>query len=209
MAQLDEISLKGLRVAMLCTDGVEQSELIKPMEALEALGADVAVVSPKDDAVETWKHFEKSDKIDVDVPLSKADAEEFDALVLPGGVASPDQLRMNPDAVKFVRAFVDADKPIAAICHGPWTLIEADGVRGKDMTSWPSLKTDLTNAGARWADKSVVVSENLVTSRKPDDIPEFNSEMIKMFGSCLESIEPGAEPRDRKPKTSAAPSAQI
>jgi protease I len=204
-----QISLEGMRIAMLCTDGVEQTELYKPREALEAAGAEVALVSPKDSFVETWKHFEKSDKVDVDVRLNEADAEDFDALVLPGGVASPDQLRMNPAAVSFVKAFIQADKPIAAICHGPWTLIEAGGVRGKEMTSWPSLKTDLTNAGAKWSDEKVVVSTNLVTSRKPDDIPDFNSEMIKMFGSCLQSVSQGIGSKTIQSDTSAAPSAQI
>jgi protease I len=173
--------LEGTRVAILVTEGFEQSELTEPMAALEEAGAETAIVSPEEDEVRAWKHFDAGDPFPVDVPLDRARAEEFDALLLPGGVANPDQLRTNPKAVAFVRAFCEQAKPIAAICHGPWTLIEADAVRGRKVTSWPSLRTDLTNAGAEWVDREVVHDQGLVTSRKPDDLPAFNREMIALF----------------------------
>jgi protease I len=173
--------LEGTRVAILVTEGFEQSELTEPMKALEQAGAETAIVAPEDDEVRAWKHFDAGDTFPVDLPLEKARAEEFDALVLPGGVVNPDQLRMNPKAVAFVRAFCEQAKPIAAICHGPWTLIEADAVRGRKVTSWPSLRTDLANAGAEWVDREVVHDQGLVTSRKPDDLPAFNREMIALF----------------------------
>lgn len=174
--------LDGLKVAILVTEGFEQSELVEPRKALEQAGAETAIVSPEDDEVHAWKHFDAGDVFPVDVPLAQARADEFDALVLPGGVANPDQLRANPDAVAFVRGFCERAKPIAAICHGPWTLIEADAVRGRMVTSWPSLKSDLANAGAEWVDREVVRDQGLVTSRKPDDLPAFNREMIALFG---------------------------
>jgi protease I len=173
--------LDGKRVAILVADGFEQSELERPQEALEDAGAETLIVSPNEESVAGWHHFDAGDLFDVDVPLAEATADDFDALLLPGGVANPDQLRMNPEAVQFVKAFFDAGKPVAAICHGPWTLIEAGAVKGRTMTSWPSLKTDLTNAGAKWVDEQVVVDNGLVTSRKPDDIPAFNEKMIEEF----------------------------
>lgn len=176
--------LDGTRVAILVTEGFEQSELTEPMKALEKAGAQTAIVSPEDDEVRAWKHFDAGDAFPVDVPLDRARAEEFDALVLPGGVANPDQLRMNPKAIAFVRGFCEQAKPIAAICHGPWTLIEADAVRGRTLTSWPSLRSDLANAGAEWVDREVVRDQGLVTSRKPDDLPAFNREMIGLFAEC-------------------------
>jgi protease I len=174
-------SLQGKKVAILVTDGFEQVELTRPRKALDQAGAKTEVVSPAQGQVKGWNHTEWGDKIPVDVPLQQAKPESYDALLLPGGVMNPDHLRMNPDAVRFVKSFVDAGKPIAAICHGPWTLIEAGAVRGKKMTSWPSLQTDLKNAGANWVDQQVVHDGNLVTSRKPDDIPAFNEEMIGLF----------------------------
>ncbi len=174
-------SLQGKKVAILVTDGFEQVELTQPREALDQAGAKTEVVSPARGQVKGWNHTEWGDKIPVDVPLQQAKADNYDALLLPGGVMNPDHLRMNPDAVRFVKSFVDAGKPIAAICHGPWTLIEAGGVKGRKMTSWPSLQTDLRNAGAHWVDQQVVHDGNLVTSRKPDDIPAFNKEMIGLF----------------------------
>lgn len=176
-----EKKLNGKRVAILVADGFEQIELTGPKEALEEAGAETQIVSPNEGTVAGWHHFDGGDLFDVDVPLAEANAEEFDALLLPGGVANPDQLRMQPEAVRFVKAFFDAGKPVAAICHGPWTLIEAGGVKGRTMTSWPSLKTDLTNAGAKWVDEQVVTDNGLVTSRKPDDIPAFNEKMIEEF----------------------------
>jgi protease I len=173
--------LDGLRVAILLTDGFEQAELTEPRRALDEAGAATKLVSPKDDDVQGWKHFDHADRFPVDVRLEDASAADFDALLLPGGVANPDQLRMNPQAVSFVRTFVDAGKPIAAICHGPWTLIETGVVRGRTLTSWPSLRTDLENAGAQWVDREVVADQGLVTSRNPQDIPAFNAKMIEEF----------------------------
>lgn len=174
-------NLKGKRVAFLATNGFEQSELEEPRKALDDAGAVTQVVSPDGGKIRGWKLKDWGSEVAVDVPLSSAKEEDYHALVLPGGVMNPDHLRMNPEAVDFVRHFVEAGKPIAAICHGPWTLIEADGVRGHNMTSWPSLKTDLKNAGAHWVDKEVVRDKMLVTSRKPDDLPAFNREMIQLF----------------------------
>ncbi|MBY0460087.1 MAG: type 1 glutamine amidotransferase [Gemmataceae bacterium] len=174
--------LDGKRVAILATDGFEQSELEKPRAAFDAEGADTKVVSPVGKP-KGWSGKDWGKAVAADVPLGDAKADEFDALLLPGGVHNPDALRMNPEAVSFVKAFLDAGKPVAAICHGPWTVLEAGGAKGKRMTSWPSLKTDLTNAGAEWVDEEVVVDGNLVTSRKPDDIPAFNREAIKLFAS--------------------------
>lgn len=173
--------LQGCKVAVLATDGVEQVELQKPVEALKAAGAQVEVVSPHGGQIQGFNHLEKGDKIQVDKELSSARPDDYDAIVLPGGVINPDQLRLVPQAIEFVRSFVDADKPIAAICHGPWTLINAEGVEGKRMTSWPTLETDLENAGAEWVDEEVVVDGGLVTSRKPDDLPAFCAKMIEEF----------------------------
>jgi deglycase len=175
--------IANLKIAVLATDGVEQVELTEPVKALKAASAQVVVIAPKGGQIQGMNHDEKGDKLTVDHDLASVSAERFDALVLPGGVANPDTLRTNPQAVAFVKHFVQANKPIAAICHGPWTLIEADGVRGRRMTSWPSLKTDLKNAGANWEDKSVIVDNQLVTSRKPDDLPDFCREMVKLFGA--------------------------
>jgi protease I len=173
--------LNGIKVAILVADGFEQVELTEPKKALEEAGAETMIVSPVKGEVEGWHHFDAGDKFTVDVPLDEASAQDYDALLLPGGVANPDQLRMNEKAVAFVKSFFDAGKPVAAICHGPWTLIEAGAVRGRKLTSWPSLKTDLRNAGAEWVDQEVVTSSGLVTSRKPDDIPAFNQKMIEEF----------------------------
>jgi protease I len=173
--------LKGKRVAILVADGFEQSELMEPKEALEAAGAKTSIVSPESKSVKGWSDKKWGESLPVDVPLTSAKADQFDALLLPGGVMNPDKLRMTPEAVKFVKAFVDAGKPIAAICHGPWTLVEADAVRGKTLTSWPSLQTDIRNAGGKWKDEAVVVDKGLVTSRKPSDIPAFNREMLRAF----------------------------
>jgi protease I len=173
--------LKGRTIAVLATDGVEQVELTEPVKALKAAGAEVRVVSDKDDGIQAFKHHDKANMIPVDESLDQADAAEFDGLVLPGGVINPDALRLMPEAIEFVRHFVREKKPIAAICHGPWTLIDAGGVKGKKMTSWPSLKTDLANAGAKWVDEQVVTDADLVTSRKPDDLPAFTKKMVEAF----------------------------
>jgi protease I len=173
--------LRGKRVAVLVADGFEQVEMTRPREALDAAGAITRLISPAKGEVQGFNHHEKGDRFHVDVELKSADAAEYDALLLPGGVANPDQLRMKPEAVEFVKRFFDTRKPVAAICHAPWLLVEADVVRGRRITSWPSLKTDLRNAGAKWVDEPVVIDNNLVTSRKPDDIPSFNEKMIEMF----------------------------
>jgi deglycase len=174
-------NLQGKRVAILATNGFEQSELLEPRRALDQAGATTLVVSPAEGKIKGWNHKEWGQEVPVDISLGSADANDFDALLLPGGVMNPDHLRMNPQAVDFVKRFTDSGKPVAAICHGPWTLIEAGAVQGHTMTSWPSVKTDLKNAGANWVDKEVVRDGKLVTSRKPDDIPAFNREMIQMF----------------------------
>ena len=174
-------TLAGKKVAILVADGFEQVELTGPKEALESTGARTSIVSPAGAKVRGWKHFDKADEFTVDVPLDDAKPDDFDALLLPGGVANPDQLRIMPKAVSFIREFFDAGKPVAAICHGLWPLIDAGVVRGRTVTSWPSLKADLTNAEARWVDQEVVTDHGLVTSRKPDDIPAFNRKMIEEF----------------------------
>ena len=174
-------SLKGKKIAILATDGVEQVELTEPRKALDKAGATTVVVSLKPGKIQGMNHDEKGDKIKVDKTLDEVSAGEFDNLVLPGGVQNPDFLRVNPQAVAFVKGFVDAGKAIAAICHGPWTLIEAGAVSGRKMTSWPSLKTDLRNAGATWVDEEVVSDGGLITSRKPDDLPAFNKQIIQEF----------------------------
>jgi protease I len=182
MAQnLNSQNLNGKTVAVLATDGFEQVELTEPVKALRDAGATVHVVAPKSGQIQGWNHHDRGDKVDVDVTLDQADAGRYDALMLPGGVMNPDSLRLEPKAIEFVKSFVTSDRPIAAICHGPWTLIDAGGVRGKRMTSWPSLQTDLRNAGATWVDEQVVTDHGLVTSRKPDDIPAFCRKMIEEF----------------------------
>ena len=178
---METAELRGKKVAMLVTDGFEQVELTGPRAALEKAGAKVEIVSPKEGKVKAWKTTDWGEEVAVDVKLAEANAEDYDALVLPGGVMNPDKLRVLPEARSFVRAFFDDDKPVAAICHGPWTLIDAGVVEGKKMTSWPTLRTDLTNAGAEWTDEEVVVDGMLVTSRKPDDIPAFNRETIALI----------------------------
>ena len=173
--------LNGKRVAFLAADGVEEVELVEPRKALEEAGAQTALVSIEDGEIQAFNHLDHGDKIKVDVTAGEADPYEFDALVLPGGVANPDFLRGNSDAVGFVRSFFDQDKPVGVICHGPWTLVEAGVVRGRTLTSWPTLQTDLRNAGAQWVDEEVHVDGRLVSSRKPDDLPAFNRKVVEVF----------------------------
>lgn len=187
-------SIQGKKVAILSTDGFEQSELFEPRKALLESGAEVKVVGLKEGKIKGWKDQNWGDEIAVDIVVSKAKAEDFDAIVLPGGVMNPDKLRGDKDAVAFLKAFVDAGKPIAAICHGPQTLIEAGGVKGRKMTSYSAIKTDLKNAGAEWVDQEVVTDQGLVTSRKPDDIPAFNKKMIEEFA---EGIHKNAKPSQK------------
>lgn len=173
--------LRGKKVAILVAHGFEQVELTSPKQALEAAGATVKVVSPEQGEVKGWKHTEWGDTFPVDVPLADARASDYDALMLPGGVMNPDKLRINKQALAFVGHFVGTKKPIAAICHGPWTLIETDAVKGRTVTSYPSIRSDLINAGASWVDQEVVVDHGLVTSRKPDDLSAFNRKMVEEF----------------------------
>jgi protease I len=173
--------LDGKKVAVLATDGVEQVELTEPIKALKQAGAEVHVVAPKGGTIQGFNHHDKGDRIPVDKALDQVGPAAYGALLLPGGVISPDMLRLVPQAIDFVRHFVEMKKPIAAICHGPWTLIDAGGVQGRRMTSWPSLQMDLRNAGAQWVDEPVVTDQGLVTSRKPDDIPAFSRKMIEEF----------------------------
>lgn len=177
-------NLHGMRVALLVTDGFEQVEMTEPRKALERAGAKVTLISPKAHKVQGFKHDKAAQSFKVDLPLHNAKAENFDALLLPGGVKNPDQLRIIPEAIEFIRVMGKAKKPIAAICHGPWPLINAGLVKGHTLTSWPSLEVDLNNAGGRWVNEEVVVSDNLVTSRKPQDIPAFNKAMIEVFSNA-------------------------
>jgi protease I len=181
MEQVSSQPLQGKRVAMLMTDGVEQIEYTSPRSYLEERGATVVLLSPKEagEEVQGFNHLRPGDKFRVEMNVRDANPSEFDALVLPGGVANPDNLRMSREAIDFIRAFDVEDKPVGAICHGPWTLIDAGIATAKHMTSWPSLKRDLTNAGAEWTDDEVVIDARLVTSRKPDDLPAFNDALVK------------------------------
>jgi protease I len=173
--------LNGKKIAFIATDGVEEVEYAQPRAAVERAGAQVELVSTKQGSIQAVNHMDKSNTYPVDRLVSDADPDEYDALVIPGGVANPDFLRTDPNAVRFVRSFFDAHKPVAAICHGPWLLVEADVVRGRTVTSWPSLRTDLTNAGATWVDETVHTDSGLVTSRKPDDLPAFCDKLVEEF----------------------------
>jgi protease I len=173
--------LQGRKVAVLATDGFEEVELLKPVDALRRAGAAVEVVAPHGGQIQGYNHFDKGNMVRVDRELATANPDDYDAIVLPGGVINPDQLRLVPEAIDFVRSFAEAQKPIGAICHGPWTLINAEAVKGKRMTSWPSLQVDLKNAGAQWLDEQVVVDGGLVTSRKPDALPAFCEKIIEEF----------------------------
>lgn len=180
--------LENKRVAILATDGFEQAELEEPMIALEEAGAEVSIVSPRSGEIQGVNHADKGDTFDVDLSLDDANPEDFDALMLPGGLMNPDELRSNPDAVAFVRAFGAAGKPIAAICHGPWVLIEAGLVRGRRLTSWPAIQTDLKNAGGHWVDEEVVVDNGLVTSRSPKDLAAFNAKMVEEISEGVHAV---------------------
>ncbi len=181
-------TLQGLRVAILVADGFEQVELLEPRKALDAAGAKTSIVSPKNDRVRGWDYTQWGDEQKVDVHLADASAHDFDALLLPGGVMNPDKLRITPEAVEFVKKFFEIGKPVAAICHGPWMIIECGQALNRKMTSWPSIKTDLKNAGAIWVDEPVAIDAKLVTSRKPDDIPAFNAAMINLFSESRTAL---------------------
>ena len=184
--------LDGKKVAILVADGFEQVEMTKPRDALEEAGAETKIVSLKPGQIQGMHHADKGDKVDVDLTVTDARPEEFDALMIPGGLFNPDALRANEDALEFARHFFRESKPVAAICHGPQVLISADLVRGRKMTSWPAIKVDMRNAGARWVDEEVVVDNGLVTSRKPDDIPAFNRKMIEEFCEGRHEVTAGA-----------------
>jgi protease I len=184
--------LNGKKVAILVADGFEQVEMTKPREALENAGAETKIVSLKSGQIQGMHHADKGEKFDVDLTLQNARPEEFDALMIPGGLMNPDQLRSTPEALDFVRHFFDEGKPVAAICHAPWVLIDAGVVRGRTLTSWPAIKSDVRNAGGNWLNEEVVVDNGLVTSRKPDDIPAFNRKMIEEFAEGRHKVAAAA-----------------
>ena len=179
--------LRGRKVAILATDGVEQIELEEPRKALDAAGAVTHLIAPEDGSIQAMNHDEKGARLPVDRVLGNVHARDYDALLLPGGVANPDRLRTNEQAVQFVREFMLSEKPVAAICHGPWMLVEANAVAGRTLTSWPSLKTDIRNAGGDWVDEVVRVDDRLITSRKPDDLPRFNAAMVREFANSRQA----------------------
>jgi len=197
-AQNNSQSLKGKKIAILATDGFEQSELLEPREALKKAGAQVFIVSPNEGFIRGWNHNDWGQRVEVDVELSSTTAADFDALLIPGGVMSPDRLRMIADAVQFVRAFAEAGKPIAAICHGPWMLVEADVVRGRKVTSYRSIRTDLANAGAKWMDEEVVTDGGMVTGRQPSDLPAFIAKMLEEFAEGVHKPKVGSKKKGTK-----------
>jgi protease I len=191
--------LNGKKIAILVANGFEQVEMTKPRQAVEKAGAKTELISPEKGKVQGMQKDEPGDEFNVEVPLSDAKAQNYDALLLPGGVANPDKLRIEPRAIEFISEIFQAGKPIAAICHGPWTLIEVGATKGRTMTSWPSLKTDLRNAGANWVDQEVVSDRGIVTSRKPDDIPAFNEKMIEAFSQGSQSHGQARSSQSRQP----------
>lgn len=186
MTEPGKAPLEGRRVAVLAADGVEQVELTEPVRALKAAGAELSIVSLDGSAIQAYNHLDKGDAIPADCALTATSAADYDALLLPGGVANPDRLRTDLAAVQFVRDFMEADKPVGAICHAPWLLVEAGLAKGRTLTSWPSLRTDLQNAGATWVDEAVVVDQKLITSRKPEDLPQFCAKIVAAFASAAE-----------------------
>ena len=176
-----EKKLQGKKVAIIAADMFEQVELVEPRKALDEAGATTEVISLKPGQIQGFNHYDKADKVEVDKTIEEVEASDYDALMIPGGVGNPDQLRTDENVVRFVQDFYESGKPIAAICHGPWVLVESGIVRGRKLTSWPSLQTDIRNAGGEWVDEKVVVDQGIVTSRKPDDIPAFNEKMIEEF----------------------------
>jgi len=188
-------SLQGKRIAFLtANEGVEQVELTEPMSAVRDAGAEVELLAPESGEVQAFNHLDKADTFEVDRVIGEADADEYDGLVLPGGVANPDQLRTKPEALEFIRRIFEAGKPVGVICHGPWTLIDAGLVEGRTLTSWPSLETDLRNAGANWVDEEVHVDQGLVSSRKPDDLEAFNAKIVEEFA---EGVHEGQQERSK------------
>jgi len=195
--------LQGKRVAFLATDMVEQVELTEPWKAIEQAGATPELISLEEGEIQGFNHYDKADTFQVDRTVEDAGVDDYDGLVIPGGVGNPDTMRADENAVRFVREFMESGKPLAVICHGPWMLVEADVVRGRTVTSWPSLHTDLRNAGADWVDREVVTDEGLVTSRKPDDIPAFNKKMIEEFGEGVHEGQRRAARRSTQPEAAA------
>jgi protease I len=195
--------LEGKRVAFLATDMVEQVELTEPWKAVRDEGAEVELVSLEEGKIQAFEHYDKADQFGADLTVEEASAADYDALVLPGGVGNPDELRMDENAVAFVRDFFEQGKPVGAICHGPWMLVEAGVVRGRKVTSWPSLQTDIRNAGGEWVDEEVVVDQGLVTSRKPDDLPAFNKKIVEEF--CEGRHEEQAEKAQDAVRADATP----
>ena len=192
------VALQGRRIAILAMDGVEQSELEQPRRALDDAGAMTHLIGPVEGSIQAMNHDEQGSRIPVDRTLAEARPGDYDALLLPGGVANPDQLRMNERAVQFVREFMLADKPVGAICHAPWMLVEADAVAGRTLTSWPSLQTDIRNAGGKWVDEEVQIDDRLITSRKPEDLPAFCAAIVREFArdvdsSRVEAVRPPAD----------------
>lgn len=194
-------SLKNKRIAILATNGFEKSELFDPKKNVEAAGAKVDVISLKSGKIKSWDKKDWGKSVEVDCTVNLASSEDYDGLLLPGGVMNPDTLRISKDAIEFIKEFVDAGKPIGAICHGSWTLIETGAVTGRTMTSWPSLKTDLENAGATWVDKEVVVDGTLVTSRKPDDIPAFSAKFIELVAGASDTMSVSSKNVAKKAKS--------
>jgi protease I len=187
--------LENKKIAFLATDGVEQVELTEPWKALEEAGAEPELISIEPGQIQGFNHYDKADTFSVDKTIDEVRPDDYDGLLLPGGVGNPDTLRTNDQVVQFIRAFVESGKPTAVICHGPWTLVEADVVRGRKVTSWPSLETDIRNAGGNWVDQEVVVDRNIVTSRKPDDLPAFCTKMVEKFAEATwagERVQVGA-----------------
>jgi deglycase len=193
--------LQGKNIAFIATEGVEQAELTEPWKAVQEAGAQPLLISIDEGEIQAWEHFDKGGSFKVDRTIDEAQPDDYDGLVLPGGVANPDQLRQDENVVSFIREFARSGKPIGVICHGAWTLIEADVVDGRRMTSWPSLQTDLRNAGAEWVDEQVVVDQGLVSSRKPDDLPAFNKKIVEEFAerrheaSAQKAIHADAAPK--------------
>jgi len=204
---MDKILLQGTRFAILAENGFEESELCEPLKILQTLGATVEVVSPQPREIQGMHHDTPTKRVTVDVPLARAHAAAYDGLVLPGGARSPARLRCNTEAVNFIKSFVDAGKPIAAICHGPWPLIEAGAVRERTMTSYPAIKSELRNAGATWVDQEVVCDGNLVTSRRPRDLPAFCKKMVEVFHQRIQKVTTSDESRDNRvePRTVPGP----
>jgi protease I len=196
--------LQGKKIAFIATEGVEQAELTEPWKAVEQAGGQPELISIEDGEVQAWEHFDKGGTFKVDKTIEEAQVDDYDGLVLPGGVANPDQLRTDENVVSFIREFATSGKPIGVICHGPWTLIEAGVVEGRKLTSWPSLQTDLRNAGANWVDEEVVVDQGLVSSRKPDDLPAFNAKIVEEFAEGRH--EKSAEKAQDAVHADAAPS---